>query len=71
VKLLVCSSEQTQCPPEAQAWVAVNEIAASPADLGITAQGITEAFGWGFGAVFFLWSLGYGLGAALKVIRKI
>lgn len=39
--------------------------------IGITAEQITYAFGWGFGAVVMCWFLGFGIGAALTAIKKL
>ena len=38
---------------------------------GITPQSVTEVFGWGLAAVLLMWSIGYGVSAAVTVIRKI
>lgn len=46
---------------------------ADPGDVvaaSITAAQVTEAFGFGFGSVFFFWSLGYGVGLAKRLINK-
>jgi len=37
--------------------------------LGIDAQTILEVWSWGFGSVVFMWSLGYAVGCAVRVIR--
>jgi len=39
--------------------------------IGITAEKIAYAFGWGFGAVVFCWFFGFGIGVAVNAIRKL
>ena len=39
--------------------------------IGVNAQSIAYAFGWGFGAVALCWSFGFVIGVALAVIRKV
>jgi hypothetical protein len=70
MKMLVCTADVVPCPPEFQVWLGVEDIFI-PANVGISAGGIAEVFGWGFGVVIMLWALGYGIGAALKVIRLV
>lgn len=41
-----------------------------PAALGITASSIGYVYAWGVGAVLALWVLGYGIGAAVRVVRS-
>lgn len=46
----------------------------TPADyaaLGIDPQTILYVFSWGFGSVLFSWSLGFGLGCAVRAIRMM
>jgi hypothetical protein len=38
---------------------------------GVDASTVAYVTSWGFGVVIFFWSLGYGIGAVLKLIRKI
>lgn len=68
--VLVCAVDAVPCPPESQQWVAVDQ-AFSPAALGVDALAIAEVFGWGFAAVVLFWSMGYGVGVALKLIRLV
>jgi hypothetical protein len=68
MKVLVCSVDATPCPPESQTWLSVDE-AFTPGALGVDSSTVLEVFSFGFGAVVFFWFLGYGIGAALKVIR--
>lgn len=59
-----CNTEGYEVLPNAVPTIA-------PCDYQLDAEGIGYAFSWGFGAVVLLWSMGYAIGAALKVIRKI
>lgn len=68
MRVLTCSVVVDPCPSESQQWMTVDQ-AFDPAALGITAASVLAVAGWGVGVVLFLWSLGYGIGAALKVIR--
>lgn len=68
MKVLTCSVLVDPCPPESQQWLTVDQ-AFDPAALGITSASVLSVAGWGVGVVLFLWSLGYGIGAALKLIR--
>lgn len=68
MNVLTCSVSVVPCPPESQQWLTVDQ-AFDPASLGITPESVLAVAGWGVGVVLFLWSLGYGIGAALKVIR--
>lgn len=45
--------------------------AADFALLGIDAEQILLVWSWGFGSIIFFWSLGFGVGVALDVIRKV
>lgn len=39
--------------------------------LGIDAPTILYVWSWGFGSVISMWALGYGVGGAVQVIRKL
>lgn len=39
--------------------------------IGITAEKIAYAFGWGFGAVVFCWFFGFGIGVAVNAIKRL
>ncbi|WP_158592178.1 hypothetical protein [Noviherbaspirillum sedimenti] len=39
--------------------------------LGIDAASVLLVYSWGFGAVLSAWATGYGLGAAIDLIRKL
>lgn len=67
-RLLVCAVDAVPCPPDSQQWVTAQE-AFPVADLGFTPEAVTQVVGWGVGVVVLLWSIGYGVGVAVKVIR--
>ena len=70
MRFLVCTTEATPCPPADQVWSTTAEVL-DPAQFGITPEAILHVFSWGFGAVLLGWLIGYGLGLALGVIRKV
>lgn len=37
----------------------------------ITSGDVAYVFSWGFGVVLFFWSLGYAVGAAVRVIKLV
>ena len=39
--------------------------------LGVTPESVAAAFGWGFAAILLMWSIGYGISAAINSIRRI
>jgi len=39
--------------------------------LDITPENILFVLSWGMGVVLFMWSLGYAIGSAVKVIKSI
>jgi len=70
--VLACSADPGTggaCPPEASAWVDLAALV-TPDVLGVDAESIAFAFGWGFGAVVLMWFGGYVIGVALTAIRK-
>jgi hypothetical protein len=55
-------------------WDAQAQTCCTPQEwelIGITAEKIAYAFGWGFGAVVFCWFFGFGIGAAIEAIKKL
>lgn len=44
---------------------------ANLSNMGITPESVLIFFAFGFSAVWLTWAAGFGIGAALKVIRKI
>lgn len=68
--VLICSHDVTPCPVELQQWREVDQ-AFTPGNLGIDAAGVLYVCSWGVGVVLLLFSLGYGVGAALKAIRLL
>ena len=68
-RFLICTSEATPCPPEAQQWSTTAEIL-DPAQFGITPEAILKVYAFGFGAVLSFAVLGYVLSNAVGLIRK-
>jgi hypothetical protein len=67
---LICTVDLNPCPPENAATVSLSEVL-DPALLGLTPASLLGAFGFGFGAVLLMWFIGYALGLAVGVIRKV
>lgn len=70
MRVLVCSSDVSPCPDSFQSWVNVADMV-DPAVLGVTPSQILQVFGWGVASVIFFWSIGFAVGVAVKLIRKI
>lgn len=68
--LLSCSNDMNPCPVINQAWVQSSTIS-NPADVGITPETIAYVAAWGFGVVFLGFLLGYSLGIAIGIIKKL
>lgn len=65
----ICTQIEAPCQPGNQ--VAVTDITVQDfAALGITPQSISSSVALGFGLVFFLAMLGFGLGVVLRMIRS-
>ena len=69
-RFLVCTSDASPCPPDAQVWSTTAEVL-DPAQFGITPESILKAGSWGFGFVLLGWLLGYSVGVAIGVIKKV
>lgn len=67
---LVCVSDISPCPASDQLWMTTSQIL-DPALFGITSAEILKVFSWGFGAVLMGFFLGYQLGLALGLIKKL
>jgi hypothetical protein len=70
MRFLICTVDLDPCPPENLSSLSLAE-ALDPALLGITAQGILKAYTGGFSAVLVMWLIGYGIGLATGLIRKV
>lgn len=70
MKVLACTVETIPCPPENEVWIDF-ATAIDFAALGITLQTTTYAFTFGFAAVFGFFVLGYVLGIAKGLIKKL
>ena len=58
-------------PPEDPASAPGGTTAQDYARIGVDAPTILLVWSWGFGAVFFFWTLGLAIGAGKGVIRKV
>lgn len=65
LKILVCLTEQTPCPPESMAWVDIL------AGLGLDHETVLLIFSYGFAPVLACFLLGYSIGLAKGLINKI
>lgn len=70
MRFLICTSEATPCPVDSQVWSTTAEIL-DPAQFGVSTVEIAKVYGWGFGAVILMFFLGYQLGCALGLIKRI
>lgn len=70
MKVLACTVEIIPCPLENEVWIDF-ATALDFAALGITAQTITYAITFGFSVVFGFFILGYVLGIAKGLIKKL
>lgn len=70
MRFLACNIDISPCPFENQVWVTLAEFL-DPALYGITSADILKVFSWGFGAVLLGFFLGYQLGLALGLIKKL
>ena len=74
MRFLICIEDVTPCPEPSQAWVSLAEVLAevvNPTLLGITPELALKFWLWGFGSVLLMWGLGYGIGLATGLIRKV
>jgi hypothetical protein len=70
MRLVVCTSDDTVCPPSNISTVALTE-AMDPALLGINPESVAKVWAWGFGVVLLSFLLGYCVSLAIGVIRKV
>lgn len=70
MRLLICTVDVDPCPASQQVWTTTGEIL-QPAELGITGTDVALVYAAGFAAVLGAWLLGYPVGVALGLIRKI
>ena len=68
--IFVCNQDVAPCPSSNQEWHAIAEVL-DPAQFGITPGEILKVASWGFGFVLTGFLLGYGLGIALGLIKKV
>lgn len=70
MRLLICTTDVDPCPAGQQVWTTTGEIL-QPAELGITGADVAAVYAAGFAAVLGAWLLGYPVGIALSLIRKM
>jgi hypothetical protein len=70
MRFLICTVDLDPCPPENLSSLSLAE-SLDPGLLGITPQGVLKAYSAGLGAVLMLWAIGYGIGLATGLIRKV
>jgi len=70
MRFLICTEDLNPCPPENVSSLSLAETL-NPALLGITPQGVLKVYSWGLGAVLTMWLIGYGIGLATGLIRKV
>lgn len=72
--ILVCAEDVTPCPELSQVWLSVAQFlseAVDPALLGLTPETAVKAFAFGFGAVVGMWAIGYAIGIATGMTKKL
>lgn len=70
MRFLICTQDLDPCPAGNTAWISLSEVL-DPALLGITPELAFKCWLWGFGSVLLMWGLGYGIGLATGLIRKV
>lgn len=70
MRFLICTEDLDPCPAASTAWISLSEVL-DPALLGITPELALKCWLWGFGSVLLMWGLGYAIGIATGLIRKV
>ena len=70
MRFLICTEDLSPCPPDKVSSLSLAEML-DPGLLGITPQGVLKTYTAGLGAVLMLWAIGYGIGIATGLIRKV
>ncbi|MEJ7685536.1 MAG: hypothetical protein WKG52_00270 [Variovorax sp.] len=70
MQFLTCSSDAVPCPVELQQWRTVAEVI-DPAALGITPELMVKVYGFGFGATFMMFVIGFVVAVAVGLVRKV
>lgn len=71
MRVLTCSVDQSPCPESAAVWVDLVSLLLDPAALGLDAQTVLLVASYGAAPVLGGYLLGYGIGLAKGLIRKI
>ena len=70
MRFLICTEDLNPCPPANVSSLSLAETL-NPALLGITPQAVLKTYTGGFAAVLAMWLIGYGIGIATGLIRKV
>lgn len=68
--VLTCSTAVAPCPAADQFWRLSSEVV-TVADFGVTTETILYVITWGFGVVLLGFLLGWGIGLAVGLIKKL
>lgn len=71
MRVLICAVDQPVCPPESQAWMDLAQVLLDPSVLGLTPQSVLLVASYGAVPVLGAYLLGYGIGLAKGLIRKV
>lgn len=71
MRVLICAVDQAICPPEYQEWIDISQVLIDPSAFGITPESILMIASYGAVPVFGAYLLGYSIGLAKSLIRKI
>ncbi|MGY8530572.1 hypothetical protein [Paracidovorax citrulli] len=70
MRLLVCLTDANPCPVSDQAWVSLGELI-DPNTLGLTPEMVAKALAVGFAFVVGSYLLGWSIGLAKGMVRKV
>ncbi len=70
MRVFVCTVDLDPCPAGSNASISFPE-AIDPALFGVTPDTMLHVYTWGFGAVLSMWAIGYFVGLAVGMIRKV
>lgn len=71
MRVLICAVDQAICPPEYQEWIDISQVLIDPSAFGITSESILMIASYGAVPVFGAYLLGYSIGLAKAMIRKM
>lgn len=70
MNFVTCTTDINPCPPGDQVLLSFAD-SVDFVSMGITPEVVLKMFGFGFGAVFGFWLIGYCLAIAIGLIRKL